>query len=82
MIGARAASVVSDGLVLVLTAVRTFRKVEASAAGVGRVSVLKQVLLRDSECAASMHGDNRCSSSCRLLWVSSGSWTSARYTCS
>lgn len=80
MIGARAASVVSDGLVLVLTAVRTFRRVEASAAGVGRVSVLKQVLLRDSECAASMHGDNRCSfiaSSCRLLWVSSSSWTSA-----
>lgn len=54
MIGARAASVVSDGLVLVLTVLRTFRRIEASAAAIGAVTVLRQILLRDSEYALLM----------------------------
>lgn len=56
MIGARAAAVISDGLVLVLTTMRTFRRVEGSVAAVGRVNVLKQVLLRDSKYDAPSHG--------------------------
>ena len=47
MIGARAASVVSDGIVLVLTTLRTLSSIDGSA--VGHVSVLKQILLRDSK---------------------------------
>ena len=76
MIGARAASVVSDGIVLVLTALRTLRRVHGNA--VGHVIVLKQILLRDSKYYTVLtndaHDDQRYDlfdcSYC-LLWVSS-----------
>ncbi|TFY56865.1 hypothetical protein EVJ58_g7378 [Rhodofomes roseus] len=48
MMGARAASILSDGLVLALTAIKTFNRARGADLITGKGPIIKQILLRDT----------------------------------